>query len=230
MAYNRETLEQQLKALADPGYRDFMAPLIPDADPETILGVRLPQLRKLAGDMERRGEAEAFFEELPHRYLEEDHLHSFLIDLHCREFTQALRETERFLPQIRNWAVCDSFRPRALQGEKARLYPYLLAWLDSEAVYTRRLSLVLQLNWYLGEDFDPKMLESIARLRSNEYYVNMAAAWYWSMALVYQYDAAIPYLKEQRLSPWIHNKAIAKARESRQIPRERKACLKTLKV
>ena len=230
MEYRREELLQRLRALAEPKYKAFMAPLLPTVDPGTILGVRLPVLRKLAGELRREGQAQAFLSDLPHGTLEENHLHSFLIDGCCRDFSQALRETERFLPYIDNWAVCDSFQPRALGREKDRLYPFLLKLLASDQPYAQRLSLVWQLSWYLGEDFAPEMLEPIARLRSKEYYVNMAAAWYWSMALAFQYEAALPWFLSRHLDPWVHNKAIQKARESRCVEQERKQALKALRI
>ena len=69
-----------------------------------------------------------------------------------------------------------------------------------------------------------------AKIQSEEYYVKMAVAWYFSMALVKQYDATIPYIKDAVLDQWTHNKAIQKAIESRQIDSETKAYLRILKV
>ena len=83
---------------------------------------------------------------------------------------------------------------------------------------------------FLDEDFDPKYLEMVSRIRSDEYYVNMMIAWYFATALAKQYDAVLPYIEEKKLAPWTHNKAIRKAVESYRITDEQKAYLKTLKV
>ena len=74
------------------------------------------------------------------------------------------------------------------------------------------------------------MLDLAAGINSEEYYIKMAVAWYFSMALVKQYDAAIPYLQKQVMPTWTHNKAIQKAIESRQIDETTKDYLRTLKV
>ena len=49
-------------------------------------------------------------------------------------------------------------------------------------------------------------------------------------ALAKQYDAALPYLENRTLAPWVHNKTIQKARESYRITPEQKEYLKTLKT
>ena len=69
-----------------------------------------------------------------------------------------------------------------------------------------------------------------AKIRTDEYYVNMMTAWLFADALVYQWDTAIKFLQEQKLDTWTHNKIIQKARESFRITPEQKEYLKTLKI
>ena len=88
----------------------------------------------------------------------------------------------------------------------------------------------LLMRWFLDEDFQPGYLELPAAVRSEEYYVNMMTAWFFATALAKQWDAAIPYLEQNRLDPWTHNKTIQKARESYRITTEQKEYLKRLKV
>ena len=225
-----ESVIARLKALQELPYKQFMENLLPTVPPEQILGVRLPHLRKLAAQLEREGAARDFLRQLPHFYLEENHLHSFLVDRLCKTYEDALRETEIFLPYVDNWALCDSFRPHALRQKPDALWGQIQLWLQSSRLYTVRLGLVLLLNWFLTDAFRPEMPEIVSRIQSEEYYVNMAVSWYFSMALVKQYDAALPYLLEHRLSPWIHNKSIQKATESLQLIPETKAYLRTLKI
>ena len=70
----------------------------------------------------------------------------------------------------------------------------------------------------------------VSKLRSSEYYVNMMIAWYFATALAKQYETVFPYIEEQRLDVWTHNKAIQKAIESNRIPPEKKEVLRGLKV
>ena len=83
---------------------------------------------------------------------------------------------------------------------------------------------------FLDEDFSVEYLEMAAGIRSQEYYVNMMVAWYFATALAKQYEAALPFLQDQRLDTWTHNKTIQKAVESYRISPEQKAYLKTLKI
>ena len=46
-------------------------------------------------------------------------------------------------------------------------------------------------------------LERVAQVRSEEYYVNMMQAWFFATALGKQWDAALRYVTERRLSSWV---------------------------
>lgn len=82
---------------------------------------------------------------------------------------------------------------------------------------------------FLDEDFDLRYPETVAGIRSDEYYVNMMIAWYFATALAKQYQSVLPFLEQNRLAVWTHNKTIQKAVESLRITSEQKAYLKTLK-
>ena len=83
---------------------------------------------------------------------------------------------------------------------------------------------------FLDEDFDPSYPAMVAKLRSEEYYVNMMIAWYFATALAKQYEAVVCYLEKKKLDSWTHNKAIQKSVESYRITPEQKEYLKSLKI
>jgi hypothetical protein len=83
---------------------------------------------------------------------------------------------------------------------------------------------------FLDEDFDIQYPEMVAKLRSDEYYINMMIAWYFATALAKQYEAVLPFIEEKKLDKWTHNKAIQKSVESYRITPEQKEYLKTLKM
>lgn len=224
-------LQQKLFSLQDTAYKDFNKKLIPNVDETTIIGIRIPVLRKFAKEFftENHSEALSFMKELPHRFFEENNLHAFFIEC-IRDFDEAVRKTEQFLPYIDNWQTCDSFTPPVFKKFPEKLYPYILRWLKSPHEYTIRFALGLLLRYYLDEHFKPEMLELVAALTSDAYYVRMMVAWYFSTALVKQYDATLPYFTVQHLDTFTHNKAIQKACESRRISPEQKAYLKIGKI
>ena len=223
------SVREELLALCDEKNADFLARLIPNLPPESILGGRTPELRSLARRLRGTEDAARFLEELPHALLEENQLHAFLI-AEIRDYARCLRELERFLPFVDNWATCDGLRPKVFQRHRAELIEPVKRWIDSGETYTVRFGLGMLMTHYLDADFRPEYLDWAASVRSEEYYVNTMVAWYFATALAKQYEAALPYIEKQRLDPWTHNKTIQKAAESFRVPEEHKAYLKTLRV
>ena len=219
---------QRLSELSDPAYRDFHAGLIPNISPETILGVRVPALRKLARELRGSAEAQEFMAALPHEYYDENCLHGLLIN-DIKDFGATVSALDAFLPYVDNWAVCDLISPRSFKSRPAELAAHVRRWLDSSHSYTVRFGIGVLMSFYLDEGFEPAQLEAVAERCCEEYYVNMMVAWYFATALAKQPEAALPYIENRRLSRWTHNKAIQKSIESRRIPDETKAYLKTLR-
>ena len=222
-------IQKQLFSMQDEGYRDFQVKLLPTVDPDTIIGVRTPQLRSYAKALAKTPEAAGFIKELPHCYFEENNIHGFIIET-IRDFDTALEETKKFLPYVDNWATCDQFTPKAFAKNKDRLLSEIKVWLKRDHIYTVRYALGLLMSLYLDGDFRPELMEMAAEVKSEEYYVNMMQAWYFATALAKQQSYAMGYITEKRLSPWVHNKAIQKAIESRRISDETKDLLRKLKV
>ena len=228
---SEKTITDGLFALKDENYRRFHAKLIPDIPIDNIIGVRTPVLRKYAKEVAKLPETNIFLESLPHIYYEENNLHGALLSLlYPKDIIAFMEQLERFLPYVDNWATCDMLSPKIFKKHLSYVYERVQKWLQSDAVYTIRFGIVTLLGFYLDDAFEPEMLQLVANVRSEEYYVNMAVAWYFSMALVKQYDAMLPYIQNRVLEPWTHNKSIQKAIESRRIPQETKAYLRGLKI
>ena len=116
-----DAIRAQLFALQDQEYQVFYSRLMPTLPPETVIGVRVPLLRRLAKQLANIPEAETFLQKLPHFYYEENALHAFLLES-VRDFGAALAATEHFLPYVDNWAVCDSFSPKVFAQHKPELH------------------------------------------------------------------------------------------------------------
>ena len=223
-----DAIFQRLSELSDPTYRDFHAGLIPNISPETILGVRVPALRKLARELRGSAEAQEFMAALPHEYYDENCLHGLLIN-DIKDFGATVSALDAFLPYVDNWAVCDLISPHSFKSRPPELAAHVRRWLESSHSYTVRFGIGVLMSFYLDEGFEPAQLEAVAERCCEEYYVNMMVAWYFATALAKQPEAALPYIENRRLSRWTHNKAIQKSIESRRIPDETKAYLKTLR-
>ena len=221
-------IQKRLFALQDKEYGAFTAKLSPTVDPDTIIGVRLPDVRALAKELKGTAEAEAFLNDLPHRYFEEYHLHSFLLT-YIKDFDTAVREVTRYLPYVDNWAVCDSTRVKIFEKQPDKILPYIETWLKSDQPYTVRFGILCLMISFLGDRFDEKYPAMVAAVKSEEYYVRMMQAWYFATALAKQYDAALPYIQNNVLEKWTHNKTIQKAIESYRVSDEHKAILRSYK-
>ena len=220
-----EEIQKQLFELQDMAYRDFHSRLMPDIDKETVIGIRVPMLRKYAKSIAGTELAEKFIKELPHCYYEENNLHMMLIT-RIKDYDRCLLEIERFLPYIDNWATCDFPAPKCFENHKEDLLPVIKRWIASSETYTIRYGIGMLMRLYLDADFDPEYVRIVAEVKSDEYYVNMMIAWYMATALAKQWDAVIPYIEEHRMSDWVHRKTIQKAVESYRITDEQKRYLK----
>ena len=220
-----EEIQKHLFELQDMAYRDFHSRLMPDIDKETVIGIRVPMLRKYAKSIVGTELAEKFIKELPHRYYEENNLHMMLIT-GIKDYDRCISEIERFLPYIDNWATCDFPAPKCFENHKEDLLPVIKRWIASSETYTIRYGIGMLMRLYLDEDFDPEYVRLVVGVKSDEYYVNMMIAWYMATALAKQWDAVIPYIEEHRMSDWVHRKTIQKAVESYRITDEQKKYLK----
>lgn len=225
-----KTIIDRLFLMQDIKYRDFHSKLIPEVEKSRIIGVRTPMLRKFAKELFEDDRGERYLSlPLPHYYYEENNLRAFLIE-QIKDFDEVIRLTEEFLPYVDNWATCDMFSPKIYRKNRERLLEFLKIWINSEHTYMVRYAIVMLMNHFLDEDFDPEYLHLVSSVDSEEYYINMAAAWYFSIALVKQYDSTIEMIEQRRLKPFIHNKAIQKACESRRISLQTKEYLRSLKI
>lgn len=222
-------IRNDLFAFQDKAYRDFQIKLIPNVNPETVIGVRTPELRKYAKQVGKRSDVGEFLNGLPHKYFEENQLHAFVIS-EIKDFGECVNEVCRFLPFVDNWATCDQLSPKVFKKNKVGLLQFIKNWISSDETYTVRFAVGMLMQYYLDEDFDTGYLKMVSEIRSDEYYVNMMRAWYFATALAKQYEDVLPLIENRQLDEWTHNKAIQKSVESRRISAEKKEYLKGLKV
>ena len=180
-----EQIREELFRMQDEGYRALQRKLIPTADPEAVIGVRTPGLRQYAKQLLRDGDVTEFLRALPHRYFDEDQLHAFILS-ELKDYGRCVDEVDRFLPYVNNWATCDQMSQKVFRKHRSELSGYIDKWLASEKTYTVRFGIGMLMEHFLDDGFDPACLEKVARIRSEEYYVNMMIAWYFATALAKQ--------------------------------------------
>ena len=215
--------------MQDRQYAEFQSKLTPGVPPESVIGVRVPVLRKFAKEFAKEVEVNDFVHQLPHKYYDENMLHSLLIS-QVKDYEECISLTDAFLPYVDNWAVCDIMSPKVFAKHKEALIEKVKTWSIPQLTFTCRFGIETLMSHYLDKDFKAEYLEIPASVRSEEYYVKMMIAWFFATALAKQWDAASPYIEQKRLAPWTHNKTIQKAIESYRITPEQKEYLRTLKI
>lgn len=222
-------IQTALFAARDEVFAAFQAKLIPNIDSERIIGVKMPLLRAYAKSIADSDLPRRFMGTLPHRYYEEDVLHSVLLSAE-KDYAKCIEGLERFLPHVDNWAVCDVTKPVCFAKNKQPLIEKIKQWIASDRTYTIRFGMNMLMTHYLDGDFNAEYPALVAAVKSDDYYVKMMQAWYFATALAKRYDEVLPYLQNAALPVWVHNKTIQKANESYRISAEKKDFLKKLRI
>lgn len=221
-----QEIREALLAERDEGYKAFHQKLIPTVDEARVLGVRMPAQRKIAKAYKKDPRLYDYLALSQHTYMEEVNVHGFLLDA-ITDFDVCVVQLDHLLSMVDNWANCDSLMPMALKKHPDQAVAHAFAWMDSDAPYTVRFGILVLMRFALAERFDETHLRAVAACSCDEYYVNMAVAWYFSMALAKQYEKTLPWISERRLPEWVHKKSIQKAVESRQVSAAHKEVLKS---
>ena len=222
------TLFDRLVEVKDDKYRDFQIKLVPTVPPETVIGVRTPDLRKIAKEVFEGKDRDAFLNDLPHKFYEENLIHFFVL-ARIRDFDQCVKAVDAFLSYVDCWPVSDQATPAAFKKNHQKVLPYIRKWISSEHVYTARFGIRMLMNEFLGDDFRDEYPELVASRKGEDYYLKMMEAWYFATALAKRYEECIRYFEERRLDEWVHRKAIQKAVESYRVSDEHKEYLKSLR-
>ncbi len=220
-----EALLFRLKAASDLKYKAFHESLIPGVT--MSYGVKVPFLRSLAKEVIRK-DAESFLAVSRPDSYEEIMLRGFVIAGMKASVPHRLQLTQDFLPLIDNWAICDTFVSTfslKAPGEKEGMWELIQPLFSSERTYFARFALVMLLSHYVDEEHLSEGLSLLERAKSEDYYVQMAAAWALSVFYVKFPQQTLPLLRAKRFSPFVQNKGIQKIRESRRVSAEQKQAL-----
>ncbi len=225
-------IENFLFRNSDEKFREFNRRLVPDTSYEMI-GVKLPVLKEFAKTVSKDEALSIAFLKENHRYYEEWFLHGLIIAQEKENVSKILTELKAFMPHIDNWAICDSIVAslKAFKKDETAVLDFVRELIDSDKVYAVRFGIVTLLDYFIKDDYLDEILKLTLPLETEEYYINMAIAWLYSVMLVKYYDFIIKIFETHRIkNVFVHNKAIQKAIESYRISDEKKQYLRTLKI
>lgn len=224
-----ENFLQTLKCLADPKYKAFHERLCKTSRAE-ILGVRSPETKRIAKEI-AKGDAAGFLSLAGDTYYEELLIKGFVIAFLKAPLSDKRMQIDGFIPQIDNWAVCDSFcaalKPK--RGEEEMLYRLCLDYLAKSGEYERRAAIVLLMDHLVTDEYIDRIFTLLASVQCDCYYVHMAVAWCVQVCFVKSKEKTLAFLKTNVLDVQTHNKAIQKIMESNRVTKEDKSLVRTMK-
>lgn len=218
--------------ISDERYRRGHLNVLASSPGTKVIGMHTPEMKKVARLLVKSGEWREQLEAWSGRARltgadglthEERMIWGLVIDYAKIPLAGRLELIEKFIPSVDNWAICDNFCCNAKwveKEDKALVWEFVRGLIASEDEFRVRTGLVLALAHYLDAGNLSVTLETVAARRFDDsapYYIRMAVAWLFAEALCKNYDAALAFIEGRRLSPWIHRKAIQKARESWRI-------------
>ncbi|CAH1195632.1 hypothetical protein PAECIP111893_00732 [Paenibacillus plantiphilus] len=223
-----KAIKDQLLELADTDYQKFAAALIPTIN--NLVGVRLPELRKLAKRI-AKDDWRAYLKEADNQYFEETMLQGMVIGYAGADIEESLRCTADFVPKIDNWSVCDCFciGLKFTKTNKGRVWDFLQPYLKSEQEYELRFGAVMLLNFYIEEEYINEVLELLDRVKHDGYYIKMAVAWAVSICYMKLPEPTMTYLRTCSLDDFTYNKALQKMTESFRVDKETKLLIRSMK-
>lgn len=223
-----DKIREQLFAKQDLEYKEFHSGLCPNVD--KIIGVRMPELRKMAKEIAITNYAE-FLKNAKDEYYEELVLQGLVIGYAKISIEETFEYLKKFVPKINSWAVCDTTCSNLKITKKymQQMWEFLEQYINSKNEYEIRFALVMYLNYYLTDEYIDLILQKIDKITNKEYYVQMAIAWLISFAYIKQKDKTEMYLKKNNLDKFTQNKSIQKICESYRVSNDDKEKLRKLK-
>lgn len=224
-------IRQELRDLMDEKYAKFNQKLCPDTK-RKMLGVRIPELRKLAQKIAKQDNWNEFLKQADDNCFEEVLLQGLVIAYKKIEMYEKLEYVKWFVAKIDSWAICDTFCPtlKIKPQDLPKVWNFLEPYLHSKQEFEVRFAVIMMLDYYITEEYVDQVLAKLDLVSHQGYYVKMAVAWCLAEIGTKFNEKAMNYLKsENHLDKFTFNKALQKMRESYRIDKEQKEVLKEMK-
>ena len=217
----------KLTHLVDDDYRAFAIKGILTNYP--FLGVRTPDLRALAKEIQKSKKTEEFLNREPLSY-EELTIQGFIIA--SLPYEEMKKRLPKYVAKIDNWATTDMVVStiKSIKKHREDFLPEIDQFLESPHEFTVRTGLICLKAYYITPDYLAVIFDRITRVKDREeYYIKMAVAWLVSECFIKFPDETYGFLNSKTLPTWTQNKSISKIRDSYRVEKEVKDSLFSLK-
>lgn len=225
---NNQEIREEIFKLKDEKYKEFHSSLCPNTD--NIIGVRVPNLRKLAKKISKE-DFDTYLKNAQDEYYEEKMLQGMVIGLAKIDFKQTSKYLTNFIPKIDNWAVCDTTAAglKITNNYKTEMWNFLETYLKSKEEFELRFVIVMMLDFYITEEYVKDVLQILNQIKHDGYYVKMAIAWAISVAFIKFPAITMNFLKNNSLDDFTYNKALQKIVESYRVDKKTKDEIRKMK-
>lgn len=223
-------VKEELEKNVDLKYKEFNQKLCPDTN-KKLLGIRIPVLRKLSKKI-ISDNPEEYLKNAPNEYLEEILLEGFVIAGLKVDINYKLELMEKYIPKMDSWVVTDTVCPtiKPKKDELNIVWNFIEKYLKSDKEFELRFAVIMMLDYFLIDDYVDKVIETLDKIETNQYYVQMAIAWCLAEIGIKYNEKAMKYLcQKNNLDDFTYNKTLQKMRESYRIDKEQKILLKKMK-
>ncbi|RXI38178.1 DNA alkylation repair protein [Clostridium tetani] len=221
-------IREEIFQLIDEDYKKFSSSLLPNID--NILGVRLPELRKLAKKV-AKDDWRKFIDTADNQYFEQIMLQGMVLGYIKINIEEILLYVAEFIPKIDNWSVCDSFCGglKFTKNNMEQVWNFIQPFLSSKKEYEVRFAVVMLLDFYINDEYIDKVLKLLDNVNHPGYYAKMAVAWAVSICYIKFPEKTMDYLKNNNLDDFTYNKSLQKICESLRVDKETKKIIKAMR-
>ncbi|BDR81110.1 DNA alkylation repair protein [Clostridium tetani] len=221
-------IREEIFQLIDEDYKKFSSSLLPNID--NILGVRLPELRKLAKKV-AKDDWRKFIDTTDNQYFEQIMLQGMVLGYIKINIEEILLYVAEFIPKIDNWSVCDSFCGglKFTKNNMEQVWNFIQPFLSSKKEYEVRFAVVMLLDFYINDEYIDKVLKLLDNVNHPGYYAKMAVAWAVSICYIKFPEKTMDYLKNNNLDDFTYNKSLQKICESLRVDKETKKIIKAMR-
>lgn len=225
--WNEENYREFVKyliSLQDEKYKEFHSSLVLNSKYDMI-GIRLPIMRNIAKEIAKI-DVEGFLKYTQNKYYEEIMLQGLVIS-HIKDETTFNKYFKEYIKKIDNWAVCDSFcnSIKIVRKHEDKYFKEAIKLALKKEEFISRVGLIIILNHFIMEDKLSIIFDTLDKIESDKFYINMAEAW-----LVCEMYTKFPketknYIEKNNLNKFTQNKTISKIRDSYRVSKEDKEML-----
>lgn len=202
---------------------------------KNIINTSMDLLAILSGDIKSitnyiyKGNYISFLDLMPHKYYEDTIICANLISK-IKDFDLQKKYILKLSKYIDNWSTVDSLKYNVKKYEEEYLL-FSKELISDNNPFKRRIGIRIFFNYKNNNKYLNKIIPIIINLKGEEdYYVNMAIAWFLCELFIYNKEIVYNLLVNKNLNKFVNNKTISKCKDSFRISKEDKEILSNYRI